>query len=176
MKVNKQSIEGVYVIEPAPFFDDRGVFRRNFCKEVFASCNVETAVAQANISENKKAFTLRGFHYQIDPNGEAKTLSCLRGKIYDIVVDLRPESKTFKKWVSFELSESNRLSLHVPVGCANAFLTLEDNSLIHYYCSYPYTPEAEKGIRYNDPLFQFIWPHKPVFISEKDLNHPDFYI
>ena len=134
-----------------------------------------TAVAQANISENRYKHTLRGFHYQVSPHGEGKTMTILKGGIYDIIVDLRKGSKTYLKWVSLEFSADTRTSFHVPPGCANAFLTLEDNTLIHYYCSHPYTPEAERGMRYNDPLLKFKWPvGKPSHISDKDAGWPDF--
>jgi dTDP-4-dehydrorhamnose 3,5-epimerase len=174
MKFHKQTIEGVFLVEPAPFKDERGVFRRHFCAQEFAAAGIASNVAQANVSENTHAWTLRGFHYQLRPHGEGKTLSCLRGSIYDIVVDLRPESPTYKKWLSFELNDANRLSVHIPPGCANAFLTMVDGVLVQYYCSYSYTPAAERGVRYNDPLFGFTWPQPPRFISDKDKSHPDY--
>lgn len=174
MKFIKQKIPGVYLIEATPYEDDRGVFRRHFCASEFRAAGISANVEQANVSENKFAYTLRGFHYQSSPHGEGKTLSCLRGSIFDIVVDLRPESQTYKSWISFELSEKNRFSIHIPPGCANAFLTLEDNCLIQYYCSHAYTPMAEKGIRFDDPSFSFSWPHPPKIISDKDASHPNF--
>jgi dTDP-4-dehydrorhamnose 3,5-epimerase len=174
MKFHEQKLAGVYIIEPEPFADDRGVFRRHFCDREFAEHGIVTDVRQSNVSENRYAHTLRGFHYQIPPYGEGKTLSCLKGSIYDIVVDVRPQSPTYMQWISVELNEENRYSIHIAPGCANAFLTMEDNCLIHYYCSQPYTPEAECGIRYNDPAFKFEWPTEPTVISEKDLNHPDY--
>jgi dTDP-4-dehydrorhamnose 3,5-epimerase len=174
MKFHQQPIKGVFLIEPTPFVDERGVFRRHFCATEFGQHGIASAVAQANVSENVHALTLRGFHYQLRPHGEGKTLSCLRGKIYDIVVDLRPESPTYMEWINVELDDENRLSVHVPPGCANAFLTLTDGVLVQYYCSYPYTPAAERGIRYNDPAFNFKWPHAPKHISQKDRSHPDF--
>ena len=174
MIFSKTKIDGVMVIEAEPFIDDRGAFRRHFCEEEFAQNNIVTDVSQCNVSENKYAKTLRGFHYQLDPYSEGKTLSCLNGKIFDIVVDLRQESETFMQWISIELSKENRKSIHIAPGCANAFLTLEDNSLIHYYCSKSYKPESERGIRYDDPSFNFQWPIKPEIISDKDLGHPNF--
>jgi dTDP-4-dehydrorhamnose 3,5-epimerase len=174
MKFFKQKIPGVYLIEPTPFSDERGVFRRHFCREEFKAKNIMTEVCQSNVSENKYAYTLRGFHYQESPHGEGKTLSCLKGEIYDVVVDLRPKSPTYMEWVSFELNEDNRCSVHIPPGCANAFLTMEDGCLIHYYCSHPYVPSSERGIRYNDPAFGFEWPVKPIVISDKDKNHPNY--
>ena len=174
MKFHEQKLLGVYIIEPDSFTDDRGVFRRHFCDREFAERSIVTDVRQSNVSENRYAHTLRGFHYQISPYGEGKTLSCLKGSIYDIIVDVRPQSPTYMQWISIELNEENRYSIHIAPGCANAFLTMEDNCLIHYYCSQPYTPEAERGIQYNDPAFKFEWPTEPAVISEKDLSHPDY--
>lgn len=174
MIFEKTFIDGVFKISPESFEDNRGVFRRHFCKEEFKKNNIDHDIHQSNVSENFNKFTLRGFHYQTGKYGEGKTLSCFKGSIYDIVVDLREKSKTFKKWISFEISENNKVSIHVPKGCANAFLTLEDNCLIHYYCSNNYNPKHEKGIRYNDPNFDFDWPANPKIISKKDSNHRDF--
>lgn len=176
MKFYSQGLPGVFLIEPTPFVDDRGMFRRHFCLDEFAQHGIVADVKQANVSENRLAHTLRGFHYQLAPFGEGKTLSCLRGSIYDIIVDLRKDSPTHKKWVSLELNGSNRRAVHIPPGCANAFLTLEDDCLIHYYCSEAYNPQAERGIRYNDPSFDFIWPVDPKVISDKDKSHPDYRV
>lgn len=176
MKFYRQKISGVYLIQPEPFTDKRGVFRRHFDQKEFKANLIDHKVVQANISENKFPYTLRGFHYQIAPYSEGKTLSCIKGAIFDIVVDLRPLSATYLKWISFQIDEDNRKSIHIPKGCANAFLTLKPNCVIHYYCSEFYDPKAEKGVRYNDPLFNFKWPHKPEVISEKDKNHPDFIL
>ena len=169
-----QIIPGVFLIKPTPFVDARGIFRRHFCGREFADHGLVNSVQQANVSENAAAFTLRGFHYQLPPHGEGKTLSCLRGQVHDIVVDLRMDSPTFKKWLSFELDTEARCSLHVPPGCANAFLTREDDCLVHYYCSHSYTPAAERGIRFDDPAFGFVWPALPRHISDKD-RYPDFH-
>ncbi len=174
MKFIEQEIANVFLIEPEPFIDDRGSFRRHFCKKEFVENGIVSNISQSNVSENQYAYTLRGFHYQLSPRSEGKTLSCLKGSIYDVVVDLRPKSQTFMKWISFELDQENRKSIHIPPGCAHAFLTLEDNCLIHYYCSEPFSPELEKGIRYNDPSFNFKWPKEPRFISDKDMNHPNY--
>ena len=174
MKIYEQSISGVFIIEPEPFVDDRGIFRRHFCEKEFTMAGITPEIQQCNVSENLNAYTLRGFHYQLPPHAESKTLTCFRGKMYDIVVDLRVESPTYLKWIGIELTSDNRKSLHVPAGCANAFLTLEDDTLIYYFCSRSYKPELELGIRYNDPSFKFIWPAEPKFISTKDMNHPDY--
>tara|TARA_B100000767_G_C19706511_1_gene510783 strand:+ start:135 stop:677 length:543 start_codon:yes stop_codon:yes gene_type:complete len=172
----EQEIKNAYLIEPNPFEDERGSFRRHFCEKEFSKNGIVSSVRQANVSENKSKFTLRGFHYQTGANAEGKTLSCISGSIYDIIVDLREDSPTFKKWLSFELNDKNKKSIHIPPGCANAFFTLEENCIIHYYCSQSYHPEAEKGVRYNDPSFNFIWPFEPEVISEKDKSHPDFQL
>ncbi len=175
MKFEELDIKGAFLIHAEPFEDERGVFRRNFCEKEFAEHGIATTVAQANISENKYKHTLRGFHYQVLPYGEGKTMTIMKGRIYDIIVDLRKESDTYLKWVSLELFPDMRTSFHVPPGCANAFLTMEDDTLVQYYCSYPYTPEAERGLRYSDPLFKFNWPVSiPAHISDKDANWSNY--
>ena len=176
MKFHKQSIQGVYLIEPTPFVDDRGMFRRHFCADEFARHGIAATMAQGNISENLHARTLRGFHYLMPPHAEGKTFSCLRGRIHYVVVDLRPESPTFMKWLPFDLNDSNRLSVHVPPQCANAFLTLVDGVIGHYYHSSAYVASGERGIRFDDPAFSFIWPERPEHISEKDRSYPDFVV
>ena len=167
-------IRGAFLISAETYKDKRGIFRRNFCEKEFAEHGIVSNVAQANISENRYKHTLRGFHYQVPPYGEGKTMTILKGRIYDIIVDLRKESETYLQWESIELSPEHRTSFHVPPGCANAFLTLEKDCLIHYYCSNSYSSANEKGIRFDDPGFNFIWPHEPLFISDKDKKHPRY--
>jgi dTDP-4-dehydrorhamnose 3,5-epimerase len=174
MIFHAQQITGVYAIEPQPYADERGMLRRHFCQREFSRKGLAIDIRQSNISENKKRHTLRGFHYQLPPHGEDKVLSCIQGSIYNIVLDLREDSDTYLTWLSYQLSAKNRLSLFVPKGCANAYLTLEDNTWILYYHSEFYTPCAEAAIRFNDPFFNFKWPFEPLVISEKDRNHPDF--
>ena len=170
MKFIEQKLKGVYLIEPTPFKDERGIFRRHFCFKEFSENGIAHVVKQANVSENNYAFTLRGFHYQVAPNGEGKTLSCLKGSIYDIIVDLRKESETYMQWISFNLDDKNKNSIHIPPGCANAFLTLESNTIVHYYMNDYFKPETYSGFRYNDPFFSIKWPFEPKNISKKDLN------
>ena len=153
---------------------ERGVFRRSFCKEVLKKNGINFNVVQGNISENYNKHTLRGFHYQSTPSNESKILTCISGSLFNIVLDLRENSSTYKKWSSVEINSQERQSLYVPSGCANAFLTLEDNTIVHYYMNDFYNPSSYKGIRYNDPTFSFEWPHEPKIISEKDLNFSDF--
>ena len=169
MKFINQNIKGLYLIVPEGFKDKRGMLRRHFCHNQFKKKDINFKIKQTNISENYKKYTLRGFHYQVEPYSEGKTLSCLKGSIFDIVVDLRKDSPTYMDWIPVELNEQNRTSVHIAPGCANAFLTLEDNCLIHYYCSAAYKPEAERGIRFDDPSFNFNWPLDPKIISDKDL-------
>jgi dTDP-4-dehydrorhamnose 3,5-epimerase len=175
MKFTEQKIKGVWLIEPESHVDERGLFRRHFCQKEYSEHGLDIKVAQANISENKKAYTLRGFHYQPASSKENKSLSCVKGAIYDIVVDLRPKSTSYLKWIPFKLDEENRKSLYVPAGCANAFLTLKDNSVVHYYHSDFFNPKnTDRGFRYDDPSFKFKWPRKPLVISDKDKNLPNF--
>ena len=174
MIVHKQKLSGVFTIEPEPYSDERGLLRRHFCQREFAEQGIMIDVKQCNISENKKRHTLRGFHYQLPPYGENKILSCIKGAIFDVIVDLREGSDSYLQWESFELTEENRLSLYVPKGCANGYLTIKDNTWIFYYHSEFYTPGAEAAIRYNDSFFKFDWPAEPSVISEKDRSIPDF--
>jgi len=174
MKFAEQNLIGVYIIEPEPHKDERGMLRRHFCRHEFAELGLMTDIKQCNVSENRKKHTLRGFHFQLPPHGENKVISCIKGGIHDIVVDLRKNSASYLKWQSFEFTEESRLSLYVPVGCANAYLTLLDNTWVLYYHSEFFTPRSEGSIRYNDTSFKFDWPAEPCVISGKDLNIPDF--
>lgn len=174
MTFEELKLPGVWLIKVKPHADERGMFYRHFCAQEFKARGIAPAVQQGNISINPHFGTLRGFHYQVKPFEEAKTISCLTGAVYDIVVDLRSESPTFMDWVAVELSSQNQQSLHVPSGCANAWLTTAPNTTVHYYMSDLFTPHAYRGFRYNDPAFKFQWPMKPVVISEKDLNLPNY--
>lgn len=174
MTFTELRLPGVWLIEPAVFVDERGVFRRHFCAEEFSAHGLTPTVLQGNVSENPHERTLRGFHYQARPFAEAKTLSCITGALHDIVVDLRPESPTFMQWVSVDISATDRRSLHVPAGCANAWLTTAPNTVVHYYMSEVYSAASYRGFRYDDPAFGFRWPREPIVISEKDLALPRF--
>ena len=172
MQFLKQKIQGVFIIKKKKFIDKRGIFMRHFCKETFKIKNLTSSIQQSNLSINYKKGTLRGFHYQEKPFQEDKIMSCIKGKMYDVVIDMRKNSKTYRKWLSFEISEKNQLSLLIPKGCANAFLTLTDDTIIHYYCSQKYNPKYEKGINFQDPFFSFKWPIKPRIFSKKDFEIP----
>jgi dTDP-4-dehydrorhamnose 3,5-epimerase len=167
-------LPGVFLIEPEVHRDERGSFRRHFCTDEFSVHGLVPGVVQGSLSENIREGTLRGLHYQSGHDAEAKTLSCITGAIYDITVDLRPESPTFMQWISAQFSAGDRRSLHVPAGCANGWLTLAPATIVHYYMSKKFIPGAARGIRYNDPLFNFHWPMQPTVISERDRTFLDF--
>lgn len=175
MRFTELAIRGAWLIDAELHGDERGLFRRHFCQDEFRSRGIDSRIVQGNVSENRLQGTLRGFHFQVRPGEEAKTLSCMSGSLYDIVLDLRPNSPTFKTWVSVELSSSGRNSLHVPAGCANAWITLEDSTSVHYYMSTSYAPSLERGIQFNDPAFNFSWPMAPRVLSDKDRAYPDFH-
>ncbi len=176
MIFKNNKIKNLKLIKPKPFKDKRGLFRRIFCEKEFKRQKLNHRIKQANVSENKYKFTLRGFHYQLSPFAEDKTITCIKGSIYDIVVDLRVNSKSYMKWCSFMINEKNRHLIHIPKGCANAFLTLENNTIVQYNSSQFYKPDFERGIRFNDPAFNFKWPHKPRIISSKDLSHLNYVL
>ena len=172
MKLKELDIAGAWLIEPELVSDKRGVFRRHFCSEEFAAHGIETRVMQGNVSENPHLHTLRGFHYQLAPHAEGKTISCFSGALYDIIVDLRPDSKSFLQWVAVTLDAKDRSSLYIPPGCANAYLTIAPDTVVHYYMSELYTLGSYRGFCYNDPSFNFKWPAKPQLISDRDRNLP----
>jgi dTDP-4-dehydrorhamnose 3,5-epimerase len=174
MKFIETPLKGVFVIELEKRGDDRGFFARAFCEREFEQHGLNPKIVQMNNSLSTQRGTLRGIHYQLPPKAEDKTFRCLRGSLYDVIVDLRLGSPTFLKHFTIELTAENRKMVHVPQGCANSFMTLEDNTEILYFTSEYYSPENERGIRYNDPALGIKWPMEPVVISDKDKNHPDF--
>ncbi len=173
MIYKKQKLDGVFLIDATPNVDERGLFRRHYCENELKQNGIDFIVKQGNISENVKKYTLRGFHYQKPPSTESKIISCIIGSVYDVMIDLRPFSPTYLQWQEFTLSSEGRESLYVPVGCANAFLTMEDDTRIHYYMNDFYKTESF-GFRYNDPFFAIPWPVVPQALSDKDLTYPDF--
>ena len=176
MKFVNQKIDGIYLIKPTLHQDERGVFRRSFCEDEFASHGIKFNVKQGNISENFKKHTLRGFHYQISPSKESKIISCITGSIYNVVIDLREDSETYHEWFALEISSINKESIYVPEGCANAFLTMSENTIVHYYMGDSFSLNTYHGIRYNDPMFSVDWPFEPKVISQKDLNISDYLV
>jgi dTDP-4-dehydrorhamnose 3,5-epimerase len=167
-------LKGVYLIEPELREDERGFFARAWCQKEFETYGLNPQVAQCNISFNKRKGTLRGMHYQIAPHAEAKLVRCTRGAIFDVIIDLRPDSCTFKEWVGVELTAENHQMLYVPEGFAHGYQTLEDNTEIFYQVSESYHPESERGVRWNDPAFAIKWLLEETTISAKDLSFRDF--
>jgi len=151
-------------------------FGRVFCSQEFDEMNLESSVCQANISYNKVAGTLRGMHYQKSPFQETKFIRCIRGSIYDVVIDLRKDSPTYCQSFGVELNDKNRTALLVPKDFAHGFVTLQDDTEVMYMVSQSYVPNAEEGIRWNDPLFSLDWPIEPVVVSSKDSSWPDFSV
>ena len=175
MKVVNGVIEGVRLYSHEPHIDVRGRFTRLFCAESMSQQGNEFSSCQINLSENPSRGVLRGFHYLEEQCGESKILTCLTGRIFDVVIDLRRNSPTYLQHESFLLSNGpGRNQLCVPAGCANAFLTLDDDTNVLYFHSAYYDARFERGIRYDDPAFSIIWPFKPLVISQKDLEFPKF--
>jgi len=174
MLITATSLQDAYLIEPERRNDERGFFARTWCKKEFEALGLDTTIAQCNISYNAKKGTLRGLHYQAQPHEEVKLVRCTAGAIYDVIVDLRPSSPTFKRWESFELSSANRLALYIPAGFAHWFQALADETEVFYQMSEFYHPESAHGLRFDDPAFGISWPLSEIVISEKDSIHPDF--
>jgi dTDP-4-dehydrorhamnose 3,5-epimerase len=154
--------------------DDRGFFARSWCETEFATHGLNPKLVQCNVSFNCARGTLRGIHYQEQPNQEAKLVRCTQGAIYDVAVDLRLESPSFKHWHAAILTAENHQMLYIPEGCAHGFLTLAGNSEVFYQMSEFYHPESARGLRWNDPAFQIEWPEEVKVISERDRTYPDF--
>ncbi len=174
MKFVKTRLDGAFIVEPGKLTDDHGFFARSWCQREFEMLGICKKPVQSNISFNKKRGTLRGLHYQADPYSEAKLIRCTMGAIYDVIVDLRPESPTCQQWMPVELTQKNRRLLYIPEGFANGFMTLRDNTEVFYQMTQFYMPEFSRGIRWDDPLFEIKWPLKVSTISEKDQQYPDF--
>lgn len=174
MKFNPSPLRGACTIDLEKRGDDRGFFARMFCELEFADAGLETRFVQVNNSLTAKRGTLRGLHYQLPPAAEVKVVRCVRGALYDVIVDLRPDSPTFRKWFGAELTADNRTMMYVPRGFAHAFLTLTDDAEAMYLVSAFYSPDNERGVRYNDPAFSIMWPVDPLEVSDKDRNWPDF--
>ncbi|MHA7646500.1 dTDP-4-dehydrorhamnose 3,5-epimerase [Nitrosopumilus sp. S4] len=174
MNFVETTLEGCYVIEIEKISDDRGFFARSWDKKVFEKNGLDSNLVQCNISFNKKKGTLRGMHFQKPPFSETKLVRCTRGKIFDVIIDLRKDSNTYKKWFSIELSAVNHKMLYIPEGFAHGFQTLEDNSEVFYQMSKIYNSEYAQGILWNDTAFNLEWPLDVSNMSEKDKNFPSF--
>ena len=171
MKFTEQKIKGVYVIELEPFVDERGSFVRQFCRRELAAHGLDFSICQCNLSGNTRKGTLRGMHYQKAPFPEIKIVSCLQGAVWDVVVDLRPDSPTYLQHIATELSPENGKLVYIPPLCAHGFQTLQDNSVMYYQLGEYFHPEAYGGVRYNDPKLRIAWPLENPIINERDKNY-----
>jgi dTDP-4-dehydrorhamnose 3,5-epimerase len=174
MIFTETKLKGAYIIDVKRLEDERGFFGRSYCQREFEALGLNTNAVQANVSYNKQKGTLRGMHMQLRPHSETKLVRCTRGAIYDVIVDLRQESDTFKQWIGVELTADSYRMLFVPEGFAHGFITLEDNTDVTYQVTQFYTPFAERGYRWDDPAFNIQWPIAPTLISAKDKAHPLF--
>jgi dTDP-4-dehydrorhamnose 3,5-epimerase len=176
VKFHETPLPGVCLLELERLEDERGWFARTFDREQFRAHDLHTEVVQCNISHNARRDTLRGMHYQAEPHGESKLVRCIRGSIFDVAVDLRPDSPSYCHWHSVELTAENGLALYIPAGLAHGFQTLAEDCEVLYEMGYRYVPEAARGVRYDDPAFAIRWPppQKRLVVSPRDASYPDF--
>lgn len=174
MIVKKLKFKDFFIIKPKVHSDKRGVFRRHICQRILKKNNINLEICQGNVSESYKKGTLRGFHFKKNPSKEYKILSCLKGKIFHVAVDLRKNSKTYGKHFSKIMDAKNYESMIIPPNCANAFLTLENNTLIHYYMGDYFEKKKYFGFRYNDPFLKVKWPFEPKIINSRDQSYKNF--
>lgn len=167
-------LRGVFVIELERLEDERGFFARTWCREELEARGLVARIAQCSIAWNEMKGTLRGMHYQADPHGETKIVRCTRGAAHDVLVDLRPASATFRRWIAVELDEDHRRMVYVPEGVAHGYQTLVDGTELEYQISEPYAPASARGVRWDDPAFGIEWPPGERIISARDRSFPDF--
>jgi len=168
LKFQETIIAGAFLLEPQPIGDDRGFFARTYCEKEFKEHGLTVPVRQCNLSFNVHKGTLRGMHYQTAPAMESKLIRCTQGAILDVIVDLRPDSKTYMEHISVELTQENRTALYVPENFAHGFQTLMDNTEVSYQVTEFYSPEYERGLRYDDPKLAIVWPEPVSAVSAKD--------
>jgi dTDP-4-dehydrorhamnose 3,5-epimerase len=174
VKFTETPLAGAYVIDIEPHADERGFFARTWCREEVGALGLNADVAQCSTSYNKRRGTLRGMHYQARPYAECKFVRCIRGSIYDVILDLRPSSPTYQEWFGVELTADNRRGLYIPEDLAHGFQTLADDTEVYYQISAFYRPDYSRGVRWNDPAFGIRWPLAERVMSERDLSFPDF--
>ncbi len=172
MKFTETSLRGSFIVDLQPFSDDRGWFARTYCKEEFEKIGLRKELVQLNHSVTYKKGSLRGMHFQGKPHAEIKMVRCVAGAVYDVIIDLRKDSSTYLKWFGVELSAENKKMLYIPEGFAHGFQCLTDNCQLLYHHTEFYKPDAEAGIRYNDPIINISWPLAVTIISERDQQHP----
>ncbi len=174
MRFTTTPVVGAHLIDLEKRGDERGFFARVFCRDEFKDHGLSADIVQINTSLSAQKGTLRGMHYQLAPSAETKVVRCIRGALFDVVLDLRPDSPSYGQWFGAELSAENRTMMYVPKGCAHGFLTLTDNTEAFYLVDNVYAPSLERGVRYDDPRFGIVWPDVPLEISQKDRGWPDF--
>ncbi len=177
MRLVPTPLPGAHVVELAPIVDERGWFARTFDAATFEALGVDARVSQCSTSFNTRAGTLRGMHYQAEPHSEAKLVRCTRGAIYDVIIDLRPDSAAYRRWFGIQLRADGATCLFAPAGFAHGFQTLADGTEVSYQMSYHYVPEAARGVRWDDPAFGIEWPEPPPggrMLSVRDAAYPDF--
>lgn len=174
MIFTETKLQGAFLIEPKKFEDERGFFSTSWSAREMQEHGISPRLADCNISFNLRKGTLRGMHFQREPRAQAKLVRCTRGGIYDVAIDLRPDSPTFKQWAGAELTADNHLMLYIPEGFAHGFLTLEDKTEVFYMVSEIYAPELADGVRWDDPAFGVEWPGEVKVINERDANYTDF--
>jgi dTDP-4-dehydrorhamnose 3,5-epimerase len=176
MIFTETKIKGAFIIKPELLTDDRGFFTRSFCTEEFEKQGLISSIVQCNISYNKKKGTLRGMHYQGPPHEEAKIVSCTKGAIYDVALDIRKDSRTYLQWVAVELTAENFVMLYIPKGCAHGFQTLTDDTRVYYQMTEFFYPECSNGVRWDDPAFGIQWPNYMRIMSDRDKEFPDYFL
>lgn len=174
MRFTETPLPGAYVIDLEKIGDERGFFSRIFCSENYEKRGLDSRFVQVNNSYNALRGTFRGLHYQVAPALETKLIRCVRGSLYDLILDIRPDSPTFGQTFGTTLTEENRTMMYVPKGCAHGFITLEDDTEALYFVSEYYNKKLERGIRWDDPNFKIQWPLEPLILSERDQNHPNY--
>jgi dTDP-4-dehydrorhamnose 3,5-epimerase len=174
MVITETKLKGAFVIALEPYNDVRGFFARAWSDTEFEAAGINARFVESNISFNKKAGTLRGMHFQQPPHEQDKLVRCARGSIYDVIIDLRPDSATFKQWFSVEISAENHLTLYVPAGFAHGYLTLQHGTEVFYQTTAYYAPEHAGGVRWNDPTFNITWPIENPIMIDRDRNYRDF--
>jgi dTDP-4-dehydrorhamnose 3,5-epimerase len=174
VRFDPADLDGAWLLRLEPHEDERGFFARLWCASEFAGRSLAGALQQCSLSYNRHAQTIRGMHYQAAPREEAKIVRCVRGAIFDVLLDLRPGSPTFQRWIGRELTADNRLSFYVPEGVAHGFQTLTDDTEVLYMISERHDPDLACGVRWNDPAFGIRWPLPPGLISTRDRDYPDF--
>lgn len=174
MQFTPGTVDGAFVIEPELRRDERGFFARQWCAAELSARGLDARIAQINTAVSPLRGTLRGLHYQLAPHAEVKIARCCRGAVFDVAVDLRPASRTFRRWMGVELSATNARQLYVPEGCAHGYLTLSDDVELMYLTSRPYAPDAARGVRYDDPAFGIDWPAAVALVSPADRSWPLF--